>query len=166
MENCKHEYDSDGGACVHCGKRVVDLDIEQNETTDKQMNRELKFRVWDKMRKMFLLPKTGHSGHYTISLDGKFYNTQNGSGGDEYEIQQFIGIIDTNGKEVYEGDIVNFVIPAIPHGRERDEYKNQEVSYDKEYAHFTFGMLGFCMLDDITELEVVGNIYENKQMHN
>jgi uncharacterized phage protein (TIGR01671 family) len=75
--------------------------------------REIKFRVWDKLEKRFIYPDEGYQGHYTLSLRGKFHNLQNGSGGDEYIIQQYTGLKDKNGKEIYEGDIITF-----------DEYPN------------------------------------------
>jgi hypothetical protein len=65
-----------------------------------------KFRVWDKLEQRFIYPDKGYQGHYTLSLDGKFHNLQNGSGGNEHDVQQFLGILDANMKEVYEGDVV------------------------------------------------------------
>ena len=65
-----------------------------------------KFRVWDRLEQRFIYPDKGYQGHYTLSLDGKFQNLQNGSGGNEYDVQQFLGILDKNMKEVYEGDVV------------------------------------------------------------
>jgi uncharacterized phage protein (TIGR01671 family) len=68
--------------------------------------RELKFRVWDKLRERFTTCESGYQGHYVLSLKGEFHNLQNGSGGKEYIVQQYTGLKDKNGKEIYEGDIV------------------------------------------------------------
>ena len=70
--------------------------------------REIKFRVWDKLSKRFTFPESGYQGHYIMTLNGRFMNLQNGSGGDEYIVQQFTGLKDIDQKDIYEGDIVEF----------------------------------------------------------
>ncbi len=72
------------------------------------MNRQLKFRAWDKLAKQFTYPDKGYQGHYVLTLNGRFQNLQNGSGGDEYIVQQFTGFKDIDMKEIYEGDNIEF----------------------------------------------------------
>jgi uncharacterized phage protein (TIGR01671 family) len=130
------------------------------------MSRVLKFRAWDKLNKSFFYSDKGYQGHYILTLDGKFQNLQNGSGGDEYIVQQYIGRKDKNGKEIYEGDLINFSVNNTVELGDVDimEYKNQDVHFSEEFNCFLFGEDGFSPFDRIimTSLEVVGNIFENK----
>lgn len=84
-------------------------------------------------------------------------------------IQQWTGLVDKNGKEIYEGDFINFKIDYTVDCGSVDiiEWKNQEVHYDELNAGFFFGhKYKFQMLDRILPetIEVVGNIFENSEL--
>lgn len=129
------------------------------------MSRELKFRVWDTLVKSFIYPDKGYQGHYIISLKGEFVNLQNGSGGKEYVVQQFIGLLDKNGKEIYEGDIVNY-----KEYNEIDDFTidvNLVCIYSPYNAWFSFVVdvenehdEGYYWMEIKDKCEVVGNIFE------
>jgi len=142
--------------------------------------KELKFRVWDSVEKVFFSfdlnmanQKFINGNRYTngkyvpgLSLTIDDYLPKR----DKFDcfkyrerliIQQFTGLVDITGKRIFEGDIVNFRIPGIPHGRYPEDLENQVVKYDEELAAFTFGTDEYCMLDDIVDLKVVGNIFES-----
>lgn len=73
----------------------------------------------------------------------------------EFVIQQFIGIIDKNGKEVYEGDKVRFQV------KDYDVILDETavICYDHEIGAFTFGK-HFTLLDRIVResIEVVDRL--------
>ena len=81
----------------------------------------------------------------------------------KYEIIQYTGLHDKNGKEIYEGDIMNWP------GK-----RNKGIS-EKAYRHVVvfkngcFGYyLGLDFQNDLSELakkyEIIGNIYENPEL--
>ena len=121
--------------------------------------RELKFKVWDKLEKRMILPDQGYQGHYVLSLKGEFHNLQNGSGGKEYIVQQYTGLKDKNGKEIYEGDIFK-----------GGDYKWDAVRF--EGGQFQVNLMGarvftlqeLCCDIDYELPEVIGNIFENPEL--
>ncbi len=122
--------------------------------------RDIKFRAWDKEEKRFV-------GCFTEGLRMNFINGQlhNNSGFNvtsHFELIQYTGLKDKNGKEIYEGDIVQ---------------------YERIKAKVFFGHCGFEFewIDNYTDrirgkkhepmfrntsivFEVIGNIYENPEL--
>jgi uncharacterized phage protein (TIGR01671 family) len=67
------------------------------------MNRQLKFRIWDKTEKEFTNVSPSfvyNSQEKAFEFCGSLYQREN------WVIQQFTGLKDSNGKEIYEGDIL------------------------------------------------------------
>jgi hypothetical protein len=115
-------------------------------------NRTLKFRAWDKLAKQFIYPDKGYQGHYVLDLNGRFQNLQNGSGGDEYNVQRFIGILDSRMKEIYERDVVKFF---TLNGEELGE-----VVYSTDSCAYYINDYPIMNLD-LASLEIVGNMVED-----
>ena len=72
-------------------------------------------------------------------------------------LMQYTGLHDKNGKEIYEGDIVK--VRSYPSG-----YINTEV-YFKD-GKFAFDGSNYSFKDLNDKVEVIGNIYENKELLN
>ncbi len=129
------------------------------------MNNRFKFRVWDKLAKRMIYPHNDNQQHFIIDLNGRFHNLQNGSGGDDYVIQQYTGLTDKDNNPIFEGDIVQY---------------NQNSSYDNMdfIAKWSDDKLGFIFqsnsgeqlvnqtphLNRFKHLEVVGNIFEHSEL--
>ena len=97
---------------------------------------------------------------FMIGLTGELYENNPMHKADAF-YQQWTGLVDKNGIDVYEGDLVDFDI-AISYG-EIESFKNQEVKYCQENAVYVFGKDEFSMLDKIFKetLTVIGNTHEN-----
>ena len=118
--------------------------------------RKYKFRVWDKMRLQFIYPEDNNQQHFIIDLNGQFHNLQNGSGADDYIVQQYTGLTDKNDKEIYEGDII--------HLKFNDESANLVVKWDK-YMGLEYHNGGWTSMVHVdTHGEVIGNIFEHKHL--
>ena len=124
--------------------------------------RELKFRVWDKNYKWMeevdgdcLFVADGEI--YEVTEESRYYQTymEKKIVTDKYELMQFTGLVDKNGKEIYEGDIVLLVSSNVPLkvAFVEGSYKIVNMKHLTDNLQLLGGTQSF--------LEVVGNIYEN-----
>lgn len=127
--------------------------------------REIKFRAWDTVEKKMKLPtllRLSRDLPYTDdNNNGKVFQMQcNGQENVEYfngriELMQYTGLKDKNGKEIYEGDIIEY----------KSIYEWEKQPIKKAEVVFEDGM--FCppgVIMDLSRSEIIGNIYENPEL--
>ena len=131
-------------------------------TIKEVVMREIKFRAWLKKDKLMVdVIEWINNGRIGISInDAAPYIIQPLN----YELMQYTGLKDKNGKEIYEGDKVN-VLSSF-NGEVADWLPTLTVAWDDANAQFVFTEPVDWELswDEITECEVIGNIYENPEL--
>ena len=114
--------------------------------------KELKFRAWDKLDKEFV---SNIDCLLDISVTERVFVLDDENG--ELVIEQYTGLKDKNGKEIYEGDIVEY-----------DWYitSNKTVYRTKEQVVFDDmgARLGNDRIRNCSNVEVIGNIHENHDL--
>lgn len=111
----------------------------------KNNQRILKFRVWDTKKLEYFFPN-----------DRTLFSLFND---ERFVIQPFTGLLDKNGKEIYEGDIIQKNMVNNPPGIKLT------VSYSENKARYIFNDLyGYDYNFYSDYYEVIGNIFENTEL--
>lgn len=140
--------------------------------------RELKFRAWTG-KEMIYMSLEDLCIHFAVreenmedciepspNLDCNEYKFAEQLGYKETYIMQYTSLKDKNGKEIYEGDILNVTTP------DNSDYDWNNTIYKVQYDDFGYEAIDklgrawdFYLLDsESIDIEVVGNIYENPDL--
>jgi uncharacterized phage protein (TIGR01671 family) len=137
-------------------------------------NRIIKFRIWNEKDNCFIYsepynPNLPSGGGYDkdkkcyyvfwpdANIHGESCKIKNCNLTDKV-IQQFTGLLDKNGVEIYEGDLVTLGTKEIW----RIDWYNHFASFEKN--GLTKNQEGYDMSDFAEVTEVIGNIFENPEL--
>ncbi|MEK2460704.1 YopX family protein [Lactiplantibacillus plantarum] len=129
----------------------------------------IKFRAWDKVQNKMLLPdniefiygqaywaEASTDGYDECSNDGKVDGI-----GALFDLEQFTGLKDVNGKEIYEGDIVKSSYKYA-------QPKISQIIMEDGNSYITGEDLAtgneMLVSDHVDEIEVIGNVHANPEL--
>jgi uncharacterized phage protein (TIGR01671 family) len=142
--------------------------------------REIRFRAWDKEAKIMVYNIQNAYDTINNSLKG-FRNGKEIEDFDEYmltdtcssfgeyldseyyEIMQYTGLKDKNGKEIYEGDICRWYSVI----NDNDIEEEHILPIEHNFGAYTFNSMPICeWINERGNLnfEIIGNIYENPEL--
>lgn len=136
--------------------------------------RELKFRIWNKIEKKW--ERFPAFDKFRLIANDTEISIED----DNFEYPQYTGLLDKQGKEIYEGDILKEDIKPEQLKRYIDNCPNPKIYSCQNKATSGFGSManGFCFIPQhpfpfneykfighvSTDLEIIGNRFENPEL--
>jgi uncharacterized phage protein (TIGR01671 family) len=136
------------------------------------MSREIKFRIWDIFNKTYLKSCTGG---LNFIFNKQWEPISKFIGSESFIVEQFTGLLDKNGKEIYDGDILEYQ-DWDKNGNTNNLERHPKAYYKSEVKYFPahFSALdtsgdnhGFILHEDTIKehnAKVIGNIYQNPDL--
>jgi len=129
--------------------------------------REIKFRAWDE--------SMGKMEFFGLGDTVPYYYPDEWSSRINYEVMQFTGLLDKNGKEIYEGDIIesvedNYIYkinPIVPLSRscvDRSETIGRRCDNEIIHSNGISENYNDDWISNSEFYEIIGNIYENPEL--
>lgn len=138
-------------------------------------NRPIKFRLLDRVDRKFWMKGAGWD-IYSLSCAYRDQLAGASSPGGRFQLIQFTGLVDKNGKEIYEGDILNdggsigqviYVNGMLffwnRHHKTFEEFVRSDVD---TYEECQTAIGGYTDSTPMKRAEVIGNVFENPELLN
>ena len=123
--------------------------------------REIKFRAW--IKDYVLMADVNFLNidykEIVVMIDENDYEFGCG----EYELMQYTGLKDKNGREIYEGDVYVHNVQDYVAGHPREINFIKPVTFEMG-AFWVGDMLLVDAIENDSESKVIGNIYENPEL--
>ena len=128
------------------------------------MTNRFNFRAYIKsLNKIYRVYNLMENGDKVEVIDdnGDFVGDGDGFYKNDFDLMQSTGFVDKNGKEIFEGNIIKYIYPDGEHIIKQIYYSkdNSQMYYANKNKSFYA-----CFYEILPEeVEVIGNIYENKE---
>lgn len=124
----------------------------------------IKFRAWDKEKKIMDIVdgiKFDEDEVWEISFPGDCWRDAS-----NYELMQYTGLHDKNGKQIFEGDVIRILHPWKNRTHVGEVFKDNYMFNIKGFfiTHFDFPNQAFS--EGTGFMEVIGNIHEHPHLVN
>jgi uncharacterized phage protein (TIGR01671 family) len=140
-------------------------------------NRQLKFRIWDKQNNIFIYVWDASHKRLAISLNGLVYSGMYDDvlPENDYTIQQYTGLKDRDGKDIYEGDIIEHTFSKTTDDETSIHFGsklNGSVSFCNHLCAYILTIISddrhngdtFQLMNHAPSKKIIGNVFENPEL--